>query len=143
QSHTIRWLMEKLFGLARGRRLPRFALRPFLRQARRRGWSRRPRGDRPRVAYFVDVFANYNDTLLAEAVLAVLQHNGIDVWVPPEQRGCGMAALAHGDVETAREIGQHNLRVLAEAAREGMPIVCAEPTAALMLRHDHPDLIDD
>jgi FAD/FMN-containing dehydrogenase/Fe-S oxidoreductase len=142
-SHAVRWLMEKLFGLSRRRRLPRFALRPFLRQARRRGWTRRPRGRRPRVAYFVDVFANYNDTLLAEAVVAVLNHNGIDVWVPPGQRGCGMAALSQGDVEAARDIAAQNLKALAEAAREGIPIVCAEPTAAYMLRHDYPDLIDD
>jgi hypothetical protein len=38
---------------------------------------------------------------------------------------------------------QHNLRVLAELAREGCPILCAEPTAALMLRHDALDLLDD
>jgi Fe-S oxidoreductase len=38
---------------------------------------------------------------------------------------------------------QHNLRVLAELAREGYPVVCSEPTAALMLRHDALDLLDD
>ena len=42
-----------------------FAATSFLRRARRRGWTRRPRTDRPRVAYFVDVFANYNDPTLA------------------------------------------------------------------------------
>ena len=110
---------------------------------RRRGWTRRPRSARPRVAYFVDVFANYNDPLIAEAVVAVLHHNGIEVYVPPGQVGCGMAPLAYGDVETARETVQHNLRVLADLAREGYPILCSEPTAALMLRHDALDLLDD
>jgi Fe-S oxidoreductase len=65
------------------------------------------------------------------------------VYVPPGQRGCGMAPLAYGDVETAREVAQHNLRILAELAREGYAIVCSEPTAALMLRHDYLDLLDD
>src|SRR5262249_19549826 len=78
-----------------------------------------------------------------EAVVAVLQHNGIDVYVPPGQRGCGMAPLAQGDVESAREMARDNLLALAELAREGVPIVCAEPTAALMLRHDYLDLLDD
>ena len=54
-----------------------------------------------------------------------------------------MAPLAYGDVETAREVAQHNLRILAELAREGYTIVCSEPTAALMLRHDYLDLVDD
>src|SRR5207302_10367982 len=35
------------------------------------------------------------------------------------------------------------LRVLGEVAREGYTIVCSEPTAALMLRRDYLDLVDD
>jgi FAD/FMN-containing dehydrogenase/Fe-S oxidoreductase len=142
-SRSARWLLEKLFGVSRFRRLPAFARRSFLRRAERRGWTRKPHPSRPRVAYFVDVFANYNDPLIAESVVAVLQHNGIEVHVPPGQYGCGMAPLAYGDVEAAREAVQHNLRLLADLAREDMPILCAEPTAALMLRHDALDLVDD
>jgi Fe-S oxidoreductase len=142
-SKTSRWFLERVFGVSRQRHLPRFAARGFMRHAARRGWTRRPRGRRPRVAYFVDIYANYNDPQIAEAVVAVLQHNEVEVYVPPGQRGCGMAPLAYGDVETARETAQHNIRILAEVAREGMPIVCAEPTAALMLRQDYPSLTED
>jgi FAD/FMN-containing dehydrogenase/Fe-S oxidoreductase len=138
-----RWLLDKLLGVSRRRRLPAFAARSFLRRAARRGWTRRPKGHRPRVAYFVDVFANFNDPAIAEAVVAVLHHNGIEVFVPPGQRGCGMAPLAYGDIESARETAACNLRVLGDIAREGYTIVCSEPTAALMLRHDYPALLDD
>ncbi|HEY7311661.1 MAG TPA: FAD-linked oxidase C-terminal domain-containing protein [Gemmataceae bacterium] len=143
ENPLARWLLEKLFGLSRRRRLPAFAPRSFLRQAQRRGWTRKPRSARPRVAYFVDVFANYNDPLIAEAVVTVLHHNGIEVYVPPRQGGCGMAPLAYGDLETAREAVQRNLLILSELAREGYPILCSEPTAAVMLRHDALDLLDD
>jgi FAD/FMN-containing dehydrogenase/Fe-S oxidoreductase len=132
---VARWLLERLFGVSRQRRLPAFHARSFLRRARRSA--------RPRVAYFVDIFANFNDPLIAEAVVAVLHHNGVEVYVPPDQIGCGMAPLAYGDVETAREVVQTNLRVLADVAREGYPILCSEPTAALMLRRDALDLLDD
>jgi FAD/FMN-containing dehydrogenase/Fe-S oxidoreductase len=143
-AHPVpRWLLENFFGVSRKRRLPMFAACNFLRLARKRGWTHRPRSARPRVAYFVDTFANYNDPLIAEAVVAVLHHNGIEVYVPPEQIGSGMAPLAYGDVETAREAVQLNVRILAELAREGFPILCSEPTAALMLRHDALDLVDD
>ena len=138
-----RWLLEKLFGLSRRRRLPAFAGRSFLRRAYHRGWTRKPRSARPRVAYFVDVFANYNDPLLAESIVAVLHHNDIEVYVPPRQGGCGMAPLAYGDVETAREAVESNLLILADLAREGYPILCSEPTAAVMMRHDALDLLDD
>jgi Fe-S oxidoreductase len=136
-------LLERVFSVSRRRRLPMFAPRNFLHLARRRGWTRKPHGPRPRVAYFVDVFANYNDPLIAESVVAVLHHNGIEVYVPPGQTGCGMAALAHGDTDTARDAVRRNLRVLADLARDGFPILCSEPTAALMLRHDALTLVDD
>jgi FAD/FMN-containing dehydrogenase/Fe-S oxidoreductase len=142
-NRLVRWFLERLAGISRRRRLPAFSWRSFLRRARARGWTRPPRSGRPRVVYFVDVFANYNDPEIAEAVVAVLHHNGVEVYVPAGQRGCGMAALAYGDVETARETAQANLRILGDLAREGYTIVCAEPTAAYMLRHDYPDLVDD
>src|SRR5262249_7273653 len=83
------------------------------------------------------------DPQIAEAAVAVLHHNGVEVFVPPGQRGCGMAPLAYGDVESAREVAHHNLRILAETARERLPIICSEPTAALMLKQDYPSLVDD
>ena len=115
---SVRWVMEKLFGLSRRRRLPAFALAQLLPPRRGPGMSCEPRVETrepssfirvptrhhdPKVAYFVDIFADYNDPLIGEAAVAVLRHNGVEVYVPPRQVGCGMAALASGDVETARE----------------------------------------
>ena len=97
----VRWVLEKLFGLSRRRRLPAFALRPL------------------RVAYFVDVFAAYNDPLVGEATVAVLRHNGVEVYVPPRQVGCGMAKLAVGDVDAAREAAVRNIRALTDLVQIG------------------------
>jgi FAD/FMN-containing dehydrogenase/Fe-S oxidoreductase len=144
RNRAVRWLLEKVFGVSRHRHLPPFEARSFLRRAARRGWTRRrPRSDRPRVAYYIDVFANYNDPLLAEAVVLVLQHNGVEVYVPPGQHGCGIAPLTYGDVDLARETALHNVRLLADLVRDGYEIISSEPTAVLMLRHDYLDLLDD
>jgi FAD/FMN-containing dehydrogenase/Fe-S oxidoreductase len=143
RSRTARWLLSRLFGLAPKRRLPTFTRKTFQQVAQRRGWTRLPSPSRPRVALFVDLFANYFDPQIAEAAALVLWHQGFDVYVPPGQGSSGIEALASGDVETAREQARRNLRVFADLAREGMPIVCPEPSAALMLRHDYLDLIDD
>ena len=51
-SRSLRWLLEKILGVSRKRRLPAFTARSFLRQAARRGWTRRPRGRRPRSCLF-------------------------------------------------------------------------------------------
>ncbi len=143
----FRWLGERIFGMSRRRRLPAFASRNFLKLARRRGWSRKRRRsstpDTPRVAYFVDLFPNVFDPLIAEATFAVLRHHGVEVLAPAGQKSSGMAALAQGDVELARETVQHNLHIFAELAREGYTILCSEPSAAIMLRQDALSLIDD
>ncbi len=144
-SRTSRWLLERLFGVSRHRRLPEFAPSSFLSIADRHGWTRLPKPNpnrTDRVVYFVDVFANYNDPLVAEAAVAVLRHNHVQVYVPPGQWSSGMALLALGDVETARELAERNLRVLAPLARDGWRIVCSEPSAALMISRDYRDLLD-
>jgi ferredoxin len=85
-----RWLVERVFGIARERSLPRAHRTPFVRRAARRGMTRpQPHAAGPRVAYFVDVFANYFDQELAESVVAVLHQAGVNVYVPPGQRGSG------------------------------------------------------
>jgi Fe-S oxidoreductase len=132
---TFRWLMEKVFGLARRRVLPAFAFRTFLARARRKGWTKRPAGG-PGVAYFVDTYANLFDPGLAEATIAVLRHNGVPAYVPARQRGCGAFALVQGDTDVARDRLLYNVRRLADAARGGDTIVCSEPTAAVFFRMD-------
>jgi len=142
-SRSLRWLFDKIFGLSSRRRLPKLARRSFINRAKRRGWTKRPNGSRPWLTYFPDWYANYLDPQIGEATVMVLQHHGYDVYVPPGQCGSGIEALVHGDVEAAREIARSNLRILADLAREGIPIICSEPSAAIMLRQDYLDLCDD
>ena len=103
----------------------------------------RPQAPGPRVLYFVDVFANYFDQELAEAVVAVLHQAGVNVYVPTAQRGSGMPALVAGDVDYARDLALANLRILGDAVRDGYTVVCSEPTAALMIRQEYLKLTDD
>jgi len=143
-NRTARWLFERLFGLSRLRSLPKAHRTPFVRRVARRGMTKpRPQGAGPRVAYFVDIFANFFDQELAEAVVSVLHRAGVNVFVPPGQRGSGMSALVNGDVDHARDLALANLRVLSNAVRDGYTIVCSEPTAALMLRQEYLRLTDD
>jgi Fe-S oxidoreductase len=143
-SRPARWVLERLFGLSRYRRLPRAHRTPFVRRAARLGLSKpRPQAPGPRVVYFVDVYANYFDQELAEAAVAVLHQAEVNVYVPTRQRGSGMPALVTGDVDHARDLALANLRVLGNAVRDGYTVICSEPTAALMLRQEYLKLTDD
>ncbi len=140
-----RWLLEKAFGLSRRAPMPRFTHRTFLRRAWWMGLTRRGAADpnAKKVAYFVDVFANYCDPGIGDAAVAVLRHHGFQVHVPRRQRGSGMTPLTYGDADTARDYARYNLRALAELVRDGYTIVCSEPAAAVMLTQDYPALLDD
>lgn len=143
-NRLARRFLERAFGLSRHRTLPRAHRTSFLQRAERLGLTRpRPREPGPRAAYFIDTAADHFDQELAEATVAVLHHAGVNVYVPKGQRGSGMPALVAGDLDRARELLLANLRVLGNAVRDGYTIVCTEPTAALMLRHEALRLVDD
>jgi Fe-S oxidoreductase len=141
-NRPARWLTEKLFGIARRRKLPRFASRSFLGSVRKT-LSRRdgalPKGT---VVYFVDHFANHHDPQLAWAFVRLLEHLGVPVHVPAGQTASGLAMISAGDLDAARELAEQNVRTLAEFAREGHTIVCTEPAAALAITQEYPRLLD-
>jgi len=152
-NRPTRWGVEKLLGIAQGRKLPRFSSRPFLQQAAQRRLNRpqlnRPQLNRPqqnsaeKVLYFVDTYANYCDTQLADALLAVLEHNNISVYVPQGQLQAAMPLIARGVLDPARQIAEQNVALLAEAIRKGYTIVATEPSAVLALTHEYPILLPD
>jgi len=80
---------------------------------------------------------------LAEAFVAVLQHNGVSVYVHPDQKQAGMPSIACGALDHAVRLARHNVSILAEAIRQGYQIVATEPAAALCLTHEYQQLIDD
>jgi FAD/FMN-containing dehydrogenase/Fe-S oxidoreductase len=144
-DHPIpRWLLERAFGLSRSRDLPRVEGERFFKRAERTGLSRpRPERPGPRVAYFVDIAAAHFMPSVAEAVVGLLQVAGVNVFVPTHQRGCGMPSLVVGELDRARDLLLSNLKILANAVREGYTIICSEPTATLMLRQLALKLTDD
>lgn len=143
-SQPARWMLERMFGLSRHRKLPRAGRFSFLRKAEWMGLTKpRPHLPGPRVAYFLDIFANHFDHELADCVVALLRHAGVNVYVPKAQKGCGMPALVAGDLDRARDLMRANLKVLGNAVRDGYSVVCSEPTAALMLRREAQRISDD
>jgi Fe-S oxidoreductase len=138
-----RWLMEKVLGVARGRKLPRFASKSFMRIAARRRLTRPSRRDTAKVLYFVDTYANYHDPQLAEALVSVLEHNAVAVYAHPGQLSSGMPMISLGALGAARQVAEQNVALLAEAVRQGYHIVATEPSAALALTHEYPALLDD
>ncbi len=143
-SHPqVRWLMEKVTGIAQGRKLPRLARRSFLQQAAMRRLHHPTRTSGEKILYFVDTYANHFDTQLGEALVAVMRHNGVAVYVRQDQLQAGMPMIAAGALDPARDVAARNVAALAESVRQGYTVVATEPSAALALTHEYPTLLDN
>ncbi len=144
RHRIFRRLLQKTLGIAEERRLPQYASQSFLNSsvARNECSDGRPGDSQPTVVYFVDYFANHHDPALAVSFVRILRHQGFRVFVPPDQTLSGMAMVSVGDTEAAREVAEINLRELGEPAREGYPILCTEPSAALCLKQEYPLLLN-
>jgi Fe-S oxidoreductase len=149
-SRAARWVLEKLTGLSRHRTLPRLVGRPFMNRRHRLGVAARNTPDTTdgpmsavRVAYLVDTHTDLCDPLVGEATVAVLRHHGIEVYVPPRQRGTGAAALVQGDFDTARAQAAAVVREFADLVREGYAVVASDPSAVVTVTQDYPLLLDD
>jgi Fe-S oxidoreductase len=143
RNRRMRWLIEKTLGIAQGRKLPRFTHHSFLQEAHRKRLTRPTRSTGRKVLYFVDVYANWHDTQLARALVAVLEHNGVAVYVHPDQVPSGSSAISLGAVDRARRLASKNIGILADAVRQGYHIVASEPAAALCLKHEYLNLLDE
>ncbi len=136
---TFRILLERVTGLDRRRTLPRFERRTLKRRFARRGAAAGRDAD-CKVAFFVDVYADYNRPDLGEAAIERLEAAGCGVRLP-EQKPSGYPFIAYGDLTRAREAARYNVGHLAPLVREGCDIVALEPTAVYALTQMYPKLL--
>ncbi len=92
------------------------------------------------VAYFYGCWVNYNDRRLGEQVVRILEHNGIDVVVPPQQC-CGIPAVVNANMDLARKYAVRNVQRLSTLPPE-IDIVASSTSCGLMLKHDYDHLLE-
>lgn len=142
ENRYARWILEKTTGIAQGRRLPSIAKQPFMRWAAKNRLTRPNRGAGRKVLYLVDHYANWNNPLVGIALVEVLQHQNVEVYVPAWQTVTFMTKIVMGDIEKVRRMIAPQIRQLAEAVRQGYQIVTTEPTAALCLKFEYLQILD-
>ncbi len=127
--------LDVMLGIDKRRQMPRFE-RAFT-------WTRReiPRTTGKAVVLYVDTWANFNETRIAQAAWDVLTAAGYEVIVPP-YTCCGRTYLSKGFLPEARRCANNVMRVLAPYGRAGLPIIGLEPSCILTMRDEHQYLSD-
>jgi len=94
-----------------------------------------------KVAYFAGCFARFHDPEgEAEATVAVLKANGVEV-VVPEQRCCGIALITMGAERSVLADAQRNVATLLPLVERGFTIVASAPSCCLALIEDYPRIL--
>lgn len=138
-----RRLLETVAGIASERVLQPYARTRFSTWFRRRTRKADNRVGRlqGQVALFPTCIVEYQDPAIGQDVVKVYERNGVDCSLPEGQRCCGAPWLHAGDVDKFVEQGRKNVKVLADAVRDGRDIVVPQPTCSYVLKNDYVDYI--
>ncbi len=135
-------LMERTVGIAAERSLPTFHRETLQDWFEARGGSRVAASDAERkVLLFSDTYTNYNKPEAGKAAVRVLEAAGIHVRIPDETAGSGRPPFSKGFIEKARTDAKRNIVALAPQVGNGWDVVVVEPSDAVMVQSDYPDLL--
>jgi glycerol-3-phosphate dehydrogenase subunit C len=140
-NRLARLVAEKTVGIHRHAPVPKFAGHTFQRWARRRpqGPAAATAGTR-QVVYFHGCSTNYFEPGLGRMAVAVLEHNGYRVIVPP-QECCGLPLQSNGIFDAARGYVRRLVAHLAPYARQGDVIVATSTSCGLMLKREAIEIL--
>src|SRR5215469_1150750 len=99
---------------------------------------RRDNATSGKVALFTTCYGNRNEPEIAEDLVAVLEHNGIEVVLLPAERCCGMPRLELGDLEGVARLKEHNIPQLHAAVEAGYDVLAPIPSCVLMFKQELP-----
>src|SRR5215475_7861444 len=91
-----------------------------------------------KVALFTTCYGNRNQPELAEDLVAVLEHNGIEVSLLSAERCCGMPRLELGDLEAVARLKERNIPSLLAAVEAGYDVLAPVPSCVLMFKQELP-----
>ena len=137
KNRPVRAAVERVIGIHRKAPMPRFAGRRFSRWAKRHPSPARTK----KVVYFHGCSVDYFEPMLGEMTIAVLEHNGYEVIVPPKQGCCGLPLQSNGLFDDARSYIRRLVSVLAPYAREGYDIVATSTSCGLMLKREAREIL--
>ncbi len=135
-----RVLMEKVLGIHREKDLPPFAPSTFERWAASTGRVKeKPSGEE--VVLFQTCYVQNNEPEIGRDTIAVLEKNSVPAACVKGLACCGMPAWEHGDLETLRKYARNNLAILMPFVDAGAKVVAINPTCAMMMRREYPELL--
>jgi glycolate oxidase iron-sulfur subunit len=100
-------------------------------------------GGQRRVAIFIGCLGNYNYTEIGSGLLSILEHLGIDAFIPKKQLCCGAPAYFTGDFDTVDHNAKKNIEYFESFIDDVEAIIVPEATCSAMLSVDYEHFFHD
>jgi len=131
-NKVVAGVLRKLTDMHPERELPALPEQSFFQWAEKEGLSTRKEGVK-NVAYFAGCTAGYLFPQVGRAVVEVLQHNGLSVYVP-RQECCGMPFLLEGDLSTLLDRSRKTVEHLLPCAKKGDDLIGSCSTCSFFMK---------
>ena len=137
-----RKLMDKTIGIHHDAKLPEFHSNNLRkRYAKKRHATIKAQAGqftRGRVAIFVTCYGNKNAPQMVEDLIAIFEHNAIEVRLTDSEKCCGMPKLELGDLKAVEQSMNYNIPELAKLVDDGWDIIAPVPSCVLMFKQEIP-----
>jgi glycerol-3-phosphate dehydrogenase subunit C len=135
-----RWFMEKLLGVHRDKLLPDFANTTFEKWAAQTDNLTDSTGHE--TVLFQTCYVQNNEPQIGRDTLEVMAANQIECKAVAGLQCCGMPRWEKGDLHGLRVQAKHNLDRLIPHVEAGAKVLVINPTCAMMMRREYPELLD-
>jgi Fe-S oxidoreductase len=137
-----RAFMQAALGIHKDKLLPDFAPSTFEKWAERNGRVRAT-AEGSEAVLFPTCYVQNNEPQIGRDTLEVLDRNQVKTACVKGLQCCGMPAWETGDLEQVRKQAANNLKVLKPFVDAGAKVVAINPTCAMMMRREYPELLPE
>ncbi len=137
-----RFFFEKIVGVHREKNLPDFASETFDRWAEGQGLTTVSPASKPEAVLFQTCYVQNNEPEIGKDAIEVLKASEVKTACVKGLHCCGMPKWEHGDLEGLRKQAKANLDLLIPYVKEGAKVLAINPTCAMMMRREYPELVD-
>jgi glycerol-3-phosphate dehydrogenase subunit C len=137
-----RVFMQAALGIHKDKLLPDFAPTTFEKWAETSGRVQ-PRPEGVEAVLFPTCYVQNNEPQIGRDTLEVMDRNQVKTACVKGLQCCGMPAWETGDLETVRKQAANNLKVLKPYVEAGAKVIALNPTCAMMMRREYPELVPE
>ena len=141
-SPTLRKMGESMVGIHKDAPLPHFETTPLTKRlpadhavAAAPVATERTTGT---VAIYVTCYGDHYEPRVVEDMIAVLNHNGIEVKLLQDAKCCGMPKLELGDLKKVEQLKDGNVPLFLQAIEDGYDLIAPIPSCVLMYKQELP-----